>query len=291
MDTFSLFSRIKNLPLASAKLVEGLLSGNYRSVFRGPGLEFDEVREYHEGDDSRFIDWNVSSRLGVPYMKTFREEREMILFMLIDVSASLQTGTGRMSKQEMAAVVSSLLAFSAVHNNDRVGSVFFSDKIEKWVPPRKGKKQVFRLVEDMMHLPPEGQGSDLAHAIRTVYESLNRRGICVIISDFRVNPSWREMSLLAKKHDVIAVKITDPSEKVFPFTGLVQLLDPETGARMRAPGGSRKFRHSYREFWDAYHLLWQRECRRRGVDTLSMSTNDDPVVKLMQFFEARRRRR
>jgi uncharacterized protein (DUF58 family) len=291
MDTFSLFSRIKNLPLASAKLVEGLLSGNYRSVFRGPGLEFDEVREYHEGDDSRFIDWNVSSRLGVPYMKTFREEREMILFMLIDVSASLQTGTGRMSKQDMAAVVSSLLAFSAVHNNDRVGSVFFSDKIEKWVPPRKGKKQVFRLVEDMMHLPPEGQGSDLAHAIRTVYESLNRRGICVIISDFRVNPSWREMSLLAKKHDVIAVKITDPSEKVFPFTGLVQLLDPETGARMRAPGGSRRFRHSYREFWDAYHLLWQRECRRRGVDTLSMSTNDDPVLKLMQFFEKRRRRR
>lgn len=291
MDTFSLFSRIKNLPLASAKLVEGLLSGNYRSVFRGPGLEFDEVREYHEGDDSRFIDWNVSSRLGVPYMKTFREEREMILFMLIDVSASLQTGTGRMSKQDMAAVVSSLLSFSAVHNNDRVGAVFFSDKIEKWVPPRKGKKQVFRLVEDMMHLPPEGQGSDLAHAIRTVYESLNRRGICVIVSDFRVNPSWREMSLLSKKHDVIAVKITDPSEKVFPFTGMVQLIDPETGARMKAPGGSRKFRHSYREFWDAYHLLWQRECRRRGVDTLSMSTNDDPVVKLMQFFQSRRRRR
>lgn len=291
MDTFSLFSRIKNLPLASAKLVEGLLSGNYRSVFRGPGLEFDEVREYHEGDDSRFIDWNVSSRLGVPYMKTFREEREMILFMLIDVSASLQTGTGRMSKQDMAAVVSSLLAFSAVHNNDRVGSVFFSDKIEKWVPPRKGKKQVFRLVEDMMHLPPEGKGSDLAHAIRTVYESLNRRGICVIVSDFRVNPSWREMSLLAKKHDVIAVKITDPSEKVFPFTGLVQLLDPESGARMQAPGGSPKFRHKYREFWDAYHLLWQRECRRRGVDTLTMSTNDDPVVKLMQFFQSRRHRR
>ncbi|HKK65986.1 MAG TPA: DUF58 domain-containing protein [Clostridia bacterium] len=291
MDTFSLFSRIKNLPLASAKLVEGLLSGNYRSVFRGPGLEFDEVREYHEGDDSRFIDWNVSSRLGVPYMKTFREEREMILFMLIDVSASLQTGTGRMSKQDMTAVVSSLLSFSAVHNNDRVGAVFFSDKIEKWVPPRKGKKQVFRLVEDMMHLPPEGQGSDLAHAIRTVYESLNRRGICVIVSDFRVNPSWREMSLLSKKHDVIAVKITDPSEKVFPFTGMVQLIDPETGARMKAPGASRKFRHSYREFWDAYHLLWQRECRRRGVDTLSISTNDDPVVKLMQFFQSRRKRR
>lgn len=291
MDTFSLFSRIKNLPLASAKLVESLLSGNYRSVFRGPGLEFDEVREYNEADDSRFIDWNVTSRLGVPYMKTFREEREMILFLLIDVSASLQSGTGRFSKQDMVTVISSLLAFSAVHNNDRVGAVFFSDRIEKWVPPRKGKKQVFRLVEDMVHLPPEGRGSDLAHAIRTVYESLNRRGICVIISDFRVNPSWREMSLLAKKHDVIAVKISDPSEKIFPFTGMVRLRDPETGARMTVPGGSRTFRHNYRAFWDAYHLFWQRECRRRRVDTLTISTNDDPVEKLVQFFQGRRRRR
>lgn len=290
MDTFSLFSRIRNLPLASAKLVEGLLSGNYRSVFRGPGLEFDEVREYNEGDDSRFIDWNVSSRLGVPYIKTYREEREMILFLLIDVSASLHSGTGRLSKQDMVAVISSLLAFSAVHNNDRVGAVFFSDHIEKWVPPRKGKKQVFRLVEDMMHLQSEGKGSNLSQAIRTVYESLNRRGICVIISDFRVNPSWREMSLLSKKHDVIAVRLSDPSEKVLPFTGLVQLRDPETGERITVPGSNRNYRKTYRSFWEAYHLFWERECRRRRVGTLTISTNDDPVVKLMQYFLGRKKR-
>jgi uncharacterized protein (DUF58 family) len=191
----------------------------------------------------------------------------------------------------MVTVISSLLAFSAVHNNDRVGAVFFSDRIEKWVPPRKGKKQVFRLVEDMMHLRPEGRGSDLALAIRTVYESLTRRGICVIISDFRVHPSWREMSLLSKKHDVIAVRLSDPSEKILPFTGLVQLRDPETGARITVPGGSRAYRKAYRSFWEAYHLFWERECRRRRVDTLSISTNDDPVLKLMHYFQGRKKRR
>jgi uncharacterized protein (DUF58 family) len=291
MNTFELFSRIKNLPLASEKIVEGLFSGNYRSVFRGPGLEFDEVREYQEGDDSRFIDWNVSSRMGSPYTKTFREEREMTLFLIVDSSASLGTATGRMSRQDMVLTLSSLLAFAAVHNNDRVGAAFFSDRIEKWVPPKKGKKQVFRLVEDITQLPLQSRGSDLANAIRTVYESLKRRGICVIISDFRVNPSWRELSLLARKHDVIAVKITDPSEKVFPLSGLAELVDPETGAVLSAAGSVPAFRRRYREFWDAHHLLWERECRRRKVSTLTVSTNDDPVATLLRFFNRRKKRR
>jgi uncharacterized protein (DUF58 family) len=291
MDTFELFSRIKNLPLASSKLVEGLLTGNYRSVFRGPGLEFDEVREYTEGDDSRFIDWNVSSRMGEPYTKTFREEREMTLFLIVDVSSSLDSGTGRLGKKELVLILSSLLSFAAVHNNDRVGSVFFTEEIEKWVPPRKGKKQVFRLVEDMMNHRPGGRGSDLGLAIRTVYEALKRRGICVVISDFRVGPSWRELTLLAKRHDVIAVKVTDPSEHFFPFTGLVEMTDPETGHDLTAAGNSSRFRKEYKEFWDAYHLFWQRECRRRGIGTLTVSTNDDPVERLLRFFASRRRRR
>ncbi|MFP4179537.1 MAG: DUF58 domain-containing protein [Spirochaetaceae bacterium] len=291
MNTFELFSRIKNLPLASEKIVEGLFSGNYRSVFRGPGLEFDEVREYQQGDDSRFIDWNVSSRMGSPYTKTFREEREMTLFLLVDASASLGTATGRMSRQDMVLILSSLLAFAAVHNNDRVGAAFFSDHIEKWVPPKKGKKQVFRLVEDITSLPLQSKGSDLASAVRTVSESLKKRGICVIISDFRVNPSWRELSLLAKKHDVIAVKITDPSEKVFPLSGLAELQDPETGATVHAAGSLPKFRRNYRAFWDSHHLFWQRECRRRGIATLSVNTNDDPVAVLQKFFSRRRKGR
>lgn len=291
MNTFELFSRIKNLPLASEKIVEGLFSGNYRSVFRGPGLEFDEVREYQQGDDTRFIDWNVSSRMGSPYTKTFREEREMTLFLIVDASASLGTATGKTSRQDMVLILSSLFAFAAVHNNDRVGATFFSENIEKWVPPKKGKKQVFRLVEDFRSMPLQSRGSDLAHAVRTVYESIKRRGICIIISDFRVNPSWRELSLLAKKHDVIAVKITDPSEKVFPLSGLAELVDPETGSTLHAAGSLPKFRRRYREFWNSHHLLWERECLRRGVAPLSISTNDDPVMSLLRFFDRRRKRR
>ncbi len=290
MNNIDLFSRIKNLPLVSSRLVDGFLAGNYRSLFKGPGLEFDEVREYSESDDSRFIDWNVSSRLGMPYTKTFREERELVLFLIVDVSASLRTGTGKVRKKDAAAILSSLLAFSAVHNNDRVGAVFFTDRIEKWVPPRKGKKQVFRLVEDMMDLDPSGKGSDLGSAIKTVYESLSRRGICVVISDFRVPPAWRELVLLGKKHDVIALKITDPSDFNFPVSGLIELTDPETGATIYGSGRFRKFRREYREFWETNDIFWKRECLRRGIRTLSISTEDDPVKELLSFFSSRRRR-
>jgi uncharacterized protein (DUF58 family) len=288
MNNLELFSRIKNLPLVSSKLVDGFLAGNYRSVFKGPGLEFDEVREYSENDDSRFIDWNVSSRLGSPYTKTFREERELVLFLIVDISASLGMGTGQVGKKDAVAILSSLMAFSAVHNNDRVGAVFFTDRIDKWVPPRKGKKQVFRLVEDMMNVQARGRGSDMGLAIRTVFESLNRRGICVVISDFRVPPVWRELALLGKKHDVIALKVTDPSDYSFPVKGLVELTDPETGGTVLGTGTSKGFRKEYREFWETNDILWKRECLRRGIATLNVSTEDDPVKELLKFFSSRR---
>ncbi|WP_020611326.1 DUF58 domain-containing protein [Sediminispirochaeta bajacaliforniensis] len=290
MDSLELFARIKNLPLVSSRLVEGVLSGNYRSLFKGPGLEFDEVREYAEGDDSRFIDWNVSSRMGQPYVKTFREEREMALFLVIDVSASLGFGNGKLSKQETVATLAALLAFSAVHNNDRVGAAFFSDRIEKWVPPRKGRNQIFRLAGDIMEVEPKGKGSDLALALRGVHESVKRRGICVIISDFRTAPCWREMSLVAKRHDVIAIRIEDPSDKDFPVPGFAQLRDPETDGVLPAFGASSRFRREYREFWETHRIYWDRECRRRGISTLTVSTDDDPIESLFAFFRRRRRR-
>ncbi len=290
MNNLELFSKIKNLPLVSSRLVDGFLSGNYRSVFKGPGLEFDEVREYVEGDDARFIDWNVTSRLGIPYTKTFREEREIVLFLIVDVSASLMSGSGKFKKQDTAAILSSLLAFSAVHNNDKVGAVFFSDRIEKWVPPMKGRKQVFRLIEDMMNIKATGKGSDLKRAIRTVYESLSRRGICIILSDFRTPPCWKELSLLGKKHDLIALKITDPSDLDFPVSGLIELVDPETDVTIYGSGRSKKFRREYREFWETNDIFWKRECLRRGIATLEISTADDPVLSLLNFFSRRRKK-
>ncbi len=290
MDTLKIFSKVKNFPLISTKLVEGLLSGNYRTVFKGPGLEFDEVREYFEGDDARTIDWNVTSRMGSPYSKIFKEERELALFLLIDVSASLLSGTEAVNKQDTANILAALLAASAVYNNDRVGAVFFSDKIEKWVPLMKGKKHVARLIQDMVKLSPKGRGSDLDLAVRTVSESLKRRGICIILSDFRAGNSWRGLSHLSRKHDVIAIKVTDPMDTNYPSSGYIEIRDNETGAVIPGMGRSGKFRRSYQEYWEMQHVFWQRECRRRGIDFFTVDTSADPVSELLKFFSRRKRR-
>ena len=290
MDSLQLLSRIRNIPLVSSRLVEGFLSGNYRSVFRGPGLEFDEVREYSEGDDVRSIDWNVTSRMGSPYVKTFREEREMALLLMIDVSASLQTGSGTYRKADTAALISALLAHSAIHNNDRVGAVFFSDRIEKWVPPMKGRNHLMRLVQDMASIEPVGRGSDLSLAVACVEQSMKRRGICILVSDFRFPPAFRQMSMLSRRHDLIAVKITDPSDKKMPETGLMELRDPESGKIIKSFGFSSRYRKDFEDFWLADHVFWQRECRRRGIDSLVIDTEDDPARALLSFFRRRKSR-
>ncbi len=290
MDSLQLLSRIRNIPLVSSKLVEGFLSGNYRSVFRGPGLEFDEVREYSDGDDIRSIDWNVTSRMGEPYVKTFREEREMALLLMVDVSASLQVGSGTFRKADTAAIVSALLAHSAVHNNDRVGAVFFSDRIEKWVPPMKGRNHLMRLVQDMASIEPEGKGSDMSLAIACVEQSMKRRGICIIVSDFRTKPSYRQLSMLGRKHDLIAIKITDPSDKKLPPSGLMELRDTESGKITPSFGFSSSYRKNFEDFWHTEHIFWQRECLRRGINTLTIDTEEDPAKALLTFFRRRKRR-
>jgi len=290
MDSLQFLSQIRHIPLVSLKLVEGLLAGNYRSVFRGPGLEFDEVREYTPEDDSRFIDWRVTARMNSPYMKTYREERELVLFLVIDVSASMRSGSGEMNRSETAAVLSVLLAHAAIRNNDRVGAVFFSDKIELWVPPMKGRKHISRLIKDMQEINPSGEGTGLDLAVRTVQESLKRKSICVILSDFRTSRGWKELTLLSQKHDVIAVKISDPADQEFPPTGLAYLKDPETGRIVSSLGFSRKFRNDFQDFWATQELAWMRECRRRGIDTLKISTADDPVMSLIRYFDRRKLR-
>lgn len=284
-------TQLKNIALISRKIVSGLMAGNYRSVFKGPGLEFDEAREYFEGDDARFIDWNVSARMNAPYVKTFREEREMVLFLVQDFSASLFSGTGLVNKRDTAGLIASILSYAAVLNNDQVGAIFFSEIIEKWVSPMKGQKHVTRLISDLLNYQPQGKGSDLGLALGTVYQSLKRRGICIIISDFKTESGWKEMSMLARKHDVIAIKITDPAEKVFPVTGLTELEDSETGHSVYGIGISKRFQRKYHDFWETQELHWKRECRRRGIHTLILNTDDDPVQNLVAFFSRRKKGR
>lgn len=291
IDNKDLSKRVKQLHLVSGKLVESFFAGNYRSVFKGPGLEFDEVREYIAGDDTRFIDWNVSSRMGTPYTKTFREEREVVLQVLIDLSASLGSGAGSVSKQETAGMIFALLALAAVANNDRVGSLLFSDRIEKNVQPMKGKKHVLKQISQVLSFEPQGRGSDLALAFRSTAESMKRRGICVVLSDFRSTGYWNELTVLASKNDVIAIRITDPVDRQYPVSGLLELQDPETGETILGYGRSPKFRNEYAEFWEIERLNWLNGCRRIGVDTLEISTEDDVAGKLMAYFKRRNKRR
>ncbi|WP_245584636.1 DUF58 domain-containing protein [Spirochaeta cellobiosiphila] len=288
IDSQSILQRVKNLELTSRKLVDSLFAGNYRSVFKGPGLEFNEVRGYVPGDDVRFLDWNVSSRMGSPYTKTYREEREMVLNLVLDLSASLNSGSGKQSRRDVSALIFSLLSYSAVANNDRVGAIFFSDKVESWVPPLKGKKHISRLIQECLSMSSSGKGTDLALALRTSIETMKRRGIVVIISDFKTTGYWRELTLLARKHDVIAIRITDPIEEDFPPVGAVSLVDPESGHSLFSWGRNRKFCKEYHDYWALNTINWQRECRKRRVDTMILSTADDPAQKLIQFFEHRR---
>jgi uncharacterized protein (DUF58 family) len=281
--------KVRRLNIESTRLVENLLAGNYRSVFRGPGIEFDEVREYVEGDDARLIDWNVSSRSSGAYTKTFKEERELLLFMLVDTSASIFTAGPEGPRREAQTLLFSLLAFAAIRNNDMVGACLFSDHVENWVPPMKGKKHVMRMIQDLISFEPTGSGSDLAMAIRASGEALTRRGICVILSDFKTEGYMKDLSILGRRHDVIAVRLVDPLDLDYPETGLIHLRDPESGRSVLARGRSARYRRQYHDFWQIHLRRWRRECHRRGVSTLVVRTDEDPANQLVRFFRRRKR--
>lgn len=290
MPESSIFKNVRRIELIAARLVEEILAGNYRSTFKGQGIEFDEVREYVAGDDMRAIDWNVTSRIGSPYTKIFREEREITLFLIVDVSASLYCGSGRIAKNELAAITFAILALAAVLNSDRVGAAFFSDRIERWVRPAKGRKHILRLINDLLSMKPVGSGSDLAGALKAAYRNLKRRGICVLISDFKTDDYWDELSLLARRHDCIAVRLFDPVDSALPAAGLLEWEDPESGDSLWAASASKTFRSQYESFWQEHHRRWLDGCRRRGVDALSLSSDEEPGPELFRFFQRRRRR-
>lgn len=281
-------AKLRRLQIAAQRLVESLLAGNYRSVFRGPGIEFDEVREYVDGDDVRLIDWNVSSRFGSPFTKTFREEREMTLFLIVDTSASLQFGSSGRSMRETSLLVSALLTLAAVQNNDKVGGVLFGEQIEAWVAPAKGRSHALRLLQQIATAPAQSRGTDLAHALRAVGESLKRRGVVVIISDFLTAHYQRELSLVARRHDVIAVRLTDPLMRELPDVGMAVAADPETGRTLHINGRSRRFRFAFEQFWTQQRQQWIRECRRRGISAIEVGSQDDVATRLIHFFHRRR---
>jgi uncharacterized protein (DUF58 family) len=291
MELTRLLARVKNLEIVSTRLVDSLLSGNYRTAFLGPGLEFAEVRAYAEGDDPRAMDWNVTARSHEAFVKTFHDEREVNLFLLVDQSASVAARRGASQIRDAADLVFSLFAMAAVNNGDRVGACFFTDRIERWVPPRRGRRHALRLLADFEDIRPAGSGSDLALALRASGESLKRRGVVVILSDFKTAGYLKDLAALARRHDVIAIRLVPVEDLAFPHVGMVHMEDVETGRIINGYGNSHSFRRAFRDHWLNQRRAWFRDLRRMGVSTLELRGDEDPVVRLSQFFHRRRTRR
>lgn len=290
MERSELLHRINTFPLVAATLADDLLSGDFRSVFRGNGIEFEEVRRYEQGDDIRFIDRNVSARFGTPYVKLYRQEREMTVFVVLDCSASMFSGgKSKTSRFEQALLATALVGFSAERARQRFGALFFDNETRRLFKPGKGRPHLMAVISGALGALPRAHGSALSAAIRAAGILLKRRSLVVLVSDFRC-PGWDdELRAIAWKHDFIAVRITDPFDHDFPNPGLLTVEDPESGKTIQAPGGFSSFRAAWREWNDRQAASWAAACRRLGIARLELSTEDDAPSALKSFFQGRRR--
>jgi len=282
------FAKIRRIQIRTRVILESGIGGAYHAVFKGRGMEFAEVREYQAGDDARTIDWNVTARMGTPYVKKFVEERDLTLLLLVDVSGSQAFGSRFLLKRDYAAELAAVLAFSAVMNHDRVGAVLFSDGIEGYVAPGRGRDHALRIVRDLLALEPRGRGTDIGGALRFAQQVMKRRGIVALISDFQDEGYERALGVLRRRHDVIALHLLDPREGEFPDAGLVALLDPETGERVVVDASRAEVR---RRLVSAARAEASQAFKRARVDALTLSTADSYDRPLSAFFKARERRR
>ncbi len=290
MTPGELLKKVQRLEIRTRKLVNQSLAGSYHSVFRGRGMEFAEVREYQPGDDVRTIDWNVSARMQQPFVKIFTEERELTVVVAVDTSASGRFGTARSTKQELATEVSALLAFSAIRNNDRVGLLLFSDRIEKYVPPRKGREHALRVLRDLVASDPRGVGTDIAAAVVYLRNVLKKRAVVFLVSDFQDRNYDAVLRTVARKHDVVGIRVSDPRESELPPTGLVAVEDPESGQRSILDAGSRRVRSQYAAWAERRQTEIRETVGRSGIELLELDTGEDYERDLVRFFRIRARR-
>jgi uncharacterized protein (DUF58 family) len=285
-----ILQRVRRLEIRTRRLVEESLAGSYHSVFRGRGMEFSEVREYEPGDDVRTIDWNVSARLGHPFVKKFVEERELTVVLMVDASGSSRFGTGTSTKLSLSAEIAALLAFSAIRNQDRVGLLLFTDRIENYVPPRKGRQHGLRVLRDVLAADPRGRGTDLRLALEYLQNVATKRAVVFLLSDFQDEGYERALRVAARKHDVTALRVMDPREMTLPPVGLVAVRDPETGDVGVVDGGSRRVREAYARRASDRDESVRRTLQSCGVDLLEVSTAEPYEVPLVRFFRERARR-
>ncbi|HZE43699.1 MAG TPA: DUF58 domain-containing protein [Steroidobacteraceae bacterium] len=295
----AIMSSMRQLEIRTRRMVNDSLAGAYHSVFKGRGMDFDEVREYTPGDEVRTIDWNVTARAGRPFVKKFTEERELTIFLLVDISASGNFGSGAASKRDLAAELASVLAFSAIRNSDKVGLLLYTDRVERYLPPKKGRRHVLRVVRDILYHMPQATGTDTVKALDVANRLLHRRAIVFLISDFETSAEptaaraelRRAMRRTNRRHDLVAVHIEDPREKELPNVGIVALEDAESGEVIELDTASRAVRQRFKELsLERSHRLVS-DFRFEGIDTLQLQTNAPYMPALQRFFKTRERRR
>ncbi|MFA5043306.1 MAG: DUF58 domain-containing protein [Kiritimatiellia bacterium] len=291
IDTKELMKHVRRIKVVTAKLVDEHISGEYHSVFKGRGMEFDEVRAYVPGDDVRAIDWNVTARMGHPYVKRFCEERELTIIFLVDISGSMIFGSGLRSKAEVAAELTSLLALSAIKNQDKVGMILFSDRIERYLPPRKGRTAAMRLVREVLAAGETRRETNLGAALQFLNKVQKRRAVVFLISDFLATGYEKELRVLARHHDLIACPICDPREQSLPNIGLLEVVNPETGGLIMADTGSRRLLQSFQAQAAAEELARDKQFQRLKVDRLGLTTDRPFVDDVRRLFHLRQHRR
>ena len=289
MEHTELLKKVRKIEIKTRGLSRNIFAGEYHSAFKGRGMAFSEVREYQFGDDVRTIDWNVTARYNKPYIKIFEEERELTVMLLIDVSGSRDFGSSDVFKKNVITEISAILSFSAIQNNDKIGVIFFSDKIEKFIPPKKGKSHILRIIRELIDFEPESKGTNITEALRYMTNVIKKRCTCFIISDFIQNESEFEKALTIanNKHDLVALRIFDERETKLPPIGMIKLKDAETSQYVWVDSSSKKVRETYQTWWKDISQRLDYTFKKSGVDYANIDTNEDYVRSLMTLFKKR----
>src|SRR5580765_5930029 len=288
--TADILKKIRALEIKTRGLVQTIFAGDYHSVFKGRGMNFEDVREYQPGDEIRAIDWNVTARLGTAFVKKFTEERELTVMLIVDVSASGSFGSSTQSKRELAAEVACLLAFSAIRNSDKVGLLLFTDRVELFIPPKKGRSHTLRLIREILFFEPAGRGTDPALALDYLNRIVTRRAVVFFISDFQAPDFSHALAVSGKRHDFIAIQIKDERERALPNVGIITLEDAETGEQIEINTADRKTRTVFTDLVTGFETELTRTLRRNNVDTITLQTGRDYLPPLRSFFKQRERR-
>lgn len=288
METSEILKKVHKIEIKTRGLSQNIFAGQYHSAFKGRGMAFAEVREYQFGDDVRDIDWNVTARFRKPYVKVFEEERELTVMLLVDVSGSLDFGTHSRMKSEMATEIAATIAYSAIQNNDKIGVVFFSDRIEKYIPPKKGRKHILYIIREMLDFKPESRKTDIGGAMEFFTRVMKRRTTAFVLSDFYDRHDFfKQMQIANNKHDVMAIQVYDKWAKALPNVGLVKVVDAESGHEMYVDTSSKKVRAAHARYWTERQQMLKDTLSRANVDWVSVATDDDYVKAMMHLFASR----